>query len=45
MGRTALVTYALLECGVSVQHPKMVKALDYLAAEDTVKTYSLPWPT
>ncbi len=41
VGITALVTYALLETGVSPLDPRMQKALDYLKNNDTIKTYSL----
>jgi hypothetical protein len=41
VGITALVTYALLETGVSPLDPRMQKALNYLKRNDTIKTYSL----
>lgn len=40
-GYSALATYALIESGESLQDPRMVKALNYLAAHPTDKTYSL----
>ena len=41
LGPTSLVAYALLESGVSVEEPKMVKALGFLAYTTTTKTYTL----
>ena len=41
LGPTALVVYALLESGVSVEEPRMVKALQFLANTPTEKTYTL----
>ena len=41
VGPTALITYALLESGISPQDARMVKALDFLARSRTNKTYSL----
>jgi hypothetical protein len=40
-GPTALAVYALLESGVAPQDPRMVKALDWLAAQTSDKTYTL----
>ena len=41
LGPTALVAYALLESGVDVNEPRMLKALQFLAYTATEKTYSL----
>ena len=41
VGWSSLAAYALLESGVSVQHPKMQKALDYLTKNDTDRVYAL----
>ena len=40
-GPTALATYALLASGVSATEPRMIKALDWLAAQKTEMTYCL----
>lgn len=40
-GKTALCTYALLKCGVSVDHPSVRRALLYLNRIKPEKTYSL----
>lgn len=40
-GPTALVVYALLEAGEEPQNPKMKKALEWLAAQQIERTYSL----
>ncbi len=41
LGPTSLVAYSLLESGVSVEDPKMAKALGHLAYTTTTKTYTL----
>ncbi|MFP4104984.1 MAG: DUF4159 domain-containing protein [Phycisphaerae bacterium] len=41
VGPTAIATYALLESGVSVQNPKMAKALDWMSKQPCHKTYSM----
>ena len=41
LGPTSLVAYALLESGVNVEDPRMVKALQFLAYTATEKTYTL----
>ena len=41
VGPAALVTYALLETGGSIQDPRMIKALQWLRTHPTDKTYSL----
>ena len=39
-GQTALCVYTLLKCGVPAEHPAVLKALAYLRAAPTAKTYS-----
>ena len=41
LGDTALVTYALLSCGESAQDAKVKKGLDFLAANETNRVYTL----
>ena len=41
VGPTALVVYALLESGVSVRDPSMVKALGWLSKQTELRTYTL----
>ncbi|HQL72956.1 MAG: F5/8 type C domain protein [Planctomycetes bacterium ADurb.Bin126] len=41
VGPTALVVYTLLESGVSVQNPKVTKALDWLKDQRELRTYTL----
>jgi hypothetical protein len=40
-GPTSLAVYALLESGVSAQDERMAKALNWLAGQPSVKTYTL----
>ena len=41
VGRTALRVYALLKCGVQMDHPAMRRAFAYLDGARTNKTYSV----
>jgi len=41
LGASALAAYALLESGVGVQDPRMIRALKHLAETPAVKTYTL----
>ncbi len=41
VGMTCLVTYSLLEAGVSPQNEKLQKALDWLAEQDPEKVYEV----
>jgi len=40
-GPTAMAVYALLECGVSPQEPRMTRSLKWLAEQDSHMTYTL----
>jgi hypothetical protein len=39
-GQTALSVYTLLKCGIAKDHPSVVRALSFLRAGPTAKTYS-----
>jgi len=39
-GATSLCVYTLLKCGLSVEHPAVIRGLQFLRKVDPVKTYS-----
>ena len=39
-GATSLCIYTLLKCGLSADHPSVVRGLQFLRRRDPVKTYS-----